>query len=245
MPKYYPVFLDLKGRKTLIIGGGYFCEEKVEILLHYNAEIEIVSPKVPAKVKSLSLAGQVKWTQRVFESQDINDTFLAILTDTSDESLNQHVYEEAKKRNVPLNVVDVTHLCSFITPAIVTRGNVTAAFSTSGASPALARKFREILSGNPVESTHPVMDYALLAPLLADVMSELKSKGIKLYNDHWQACITDRLVDYVNRGNYSEAREILINELMQGTNCDCSNEICKIYESKKETAIENFQNGTD
>ena len=237
LPQYYPVFLDLKGRKTLIIGGGEFCLEKVEILLEYNAEIEIVSTQIPEKVKSLWQKKIVKWSNREFIPEDLNDTFLAIVADTSNESLNQKVYDESKKRNVLLNVVDVTHQCSFITPAIINKGDVTAAFSTSGASPALARKFREILTGNPVESSHPVMNYAVLAPLLADVRNEIRSKGIKLYNDHWQASITDELVNYINDDKYEIARKVLLNDLLEGIDCECSNNICKKYESKIEIAV--------
>lgn len=238
LPQYYPVFLDLKGRKTLIIGGGEFCQEKVEILLRYNAQIEIVGTQIPKKVKTLWQKKIVKWSNREFIPEDLDDTFLAIVADTSNELLNQKVHDEAKKRNVLLNVVDVTHQCSFITPAIINIGEVTAAFSTSGTSPALARKFREILTGNPVESSHPVMNYAILAPLLADVRNEIRSKGIKLYNDHWQACITDNLVSYINAGDYEKARKILLKDLLEGIDCECSNNICKKYESKMEIAME-------
>ena len=238
LPQYYPVFLDLKGRKTLIIGGGDFCQEKVDILLTYNAEIEIVSTQIPKKVQALSEKGIVKWSNREFLSEDLEDTFLAIVADTSNESLNQKVFKEAQKQNVLLNVVDITHLCSFITPAIINNGDVTAAFSTSGTSPALARKFREILTGNPVDSSNPVMDYAILAPLLADARNEIRSKGIKLYNDHWQACITDNLVNYINAGDYEKARKILLKDLLEGIDCECSNNICKKYESKMEIAME-------
>ncbi len=238
LPQYYPVFLDLKGRKTLIIGGGDFCQEKVEVLLGYNAEIEIVATQIPEKVKPLCQKKIVKWSNREFIPEDLDDTFLAIVADTSNELLNQQVYDEAKKRNVLLNVVDVTHQCSFITPAIINSGEVTAAFSTSGTSPALARKFREVLTGNPVESSHPVMNYAILAPLLADVRNEIRSKGIKLYNDHWQASITDKLVNYMNAGKYEKARKVLLNDLLEGINCECSNNICKKYESKMEIAAE-------
>ena len=100
-----------------------------------------------------------------------------------------------------------------------------------------ARKFRKILTGNPVESSHPVMNYAVLAPLLADVRNEIRSKGIKLYNDHWQASITDELVNYINDGKYEIARKVLLNDLLEGIDCECSNNICKKYESKIEIAV--------
>ena len=81
------------------------------------------------------------------------------------------------------------------------------------------------------------MNYAVLAPLLADVRNEIRSKGIKLYNDHWQASITDELVNYINDGKYEIARKVLLNDLLEGIDCECSNNICKKYESKIEIAV--------
>ena len=69
--------------------------------------------------------------------------------------MNRAIAKEAEERNVLLNVVDVTHLCTFIAPSVAIRGDVTVAASTGGASPALARKFRELLDGSPIESSHP------------------------------------------------------------------------------------------
>jgi len=103
----------------------------------------------------------------------------------------------------------------------------------------LARKFREVLDGSPVESSHPVMEYADLAPLLADARAEIRGKGITLFTDHWQACITDNLVDMVQDGKYDAARVILLQDLISGTTCDCTDRVCKMWEEKKAVASAN------
>ena len=94
---------------------------------------------------------------------------------------------------VLLNVADVTHLCNFIAPSVVRKGEVTVAISTAGLSPALARKLRETL-----EVSH-ALDYADMTPLLAEVRGELRGEGNVINADHWQACLTQELLDLFYR----------------------------------------------
>ena len=147
MPLYYPVFLDLRGRRVVVIGGGAMGEEKVTRLMPYGAQVVVVSPDVTDEVSKLAQDGQVEWTRRLYRGGDLEGAFIAIVADTSDDAVNHAVSEEARQRNVPLNVADVTDLCTWITPSVARRGEVIVATSTGGASPALARRFREILNG--------------------------------------------------------------------------------------------------
>lgn len=233
---YYPVFIDVKGRNCIIIGGGNIGEEKVHKLLDCDAKVEVISPEVNQGVQELADNDKLVWHQREYQKGDLAGAFIAIAS-TDNNEVNRQIAAEAQELNVLLNVVDVTHLCTFIAPAIARRGDVTIAASTGGASPALARKFRELLNGSQIESTHPLMDYAELAPLLADARAEIRSKGITLLTDHWQSCITDSLVDMVMGGKYEEARAILMADLMKGTTCDCSDGVCKMWEEKKEVVL--------
>ena len=162
---------------------------------------------------------------------DLKGAFIAIVADTSDDAVNQAVSEEARERNVPLNVADVTDLCTWITPSVARRGEVIVATSTGGASPALARRFREILNGEcRLESRHELMDFADLAPLLSDARKQLLDKGIRLNLDHWQACLTDELIDLVQAGDIERAEQVLMDSLLVGTTCDCSDSVCAMYE---------------
>ncbi len=231
MPLYYPVFLDLRERRVVVVGGGAMGEEKVTRLLPYEAKVVVVSPDVTDEVSELADGGKIEWVRRPYRSGDLDGAFVAIVADTSDDAVNEAVSEEARERNVPLNVADVTHLCTWITPSVARRGDVIVATSTGGASPALARRFREILNGEcRLESRHELMDFADLAPLLSEARLQLLDKGIRLNLDHWQACLTDELIDLVQSGDIERARRVLMDSLLVGTTCDCSDDVCEMYE---------------
>ena len=231
MPLYYPVFLDLRGRRVVVIGGGAMGEEKVTRLLPYEAQVVVVSRDVTDEVAELADDGKIEWVRRPYRRGDLDGAFIAIVADTSDDAVNQAVSEEARERNVPLNVADVTELCTWITPSVARRGEVIVATSTGGASPALARRFREILNGEcRLESRHELMDFADLAPLLSDARKQLLDKGIRLNLDHWQACLTDELIDLMQDGEIERAEKVLMDSLLVGTTCDCSDSVCAMYE---------------
>ena len=236
MPAYYPAFIDVKNRCCVVIGGGNIGEEKVVKLLDCHADVVVISPEVNEGVRTLADEKRVVWHSREYEAGDLKDAFIAIAA-TDDNKVNRAIAKEAEERNVLLNVVDVTHLCTFIAPSVAIRGDVTVAASTGGASPALARKFRELLDGSPIEASYPLMDYAELAPLLADVRGEIRGKGIIPVNDHWQACITDSLLETVLAGNYSEARSTLLAELLDDDCCNRSTGVCNMWEEKKALAM--------
>ena len=206
-------------------------EEKVTRLMPYGAQVVVVSPDVTDEVSKLAQDGQVEWTRRLYRGGDLEGAFIAIVADTSDDAVNHAVSEEARQRNVPLNVADVTDLCTWITPSVARRGEVIVATSTGGASPALARKFREILNGtNRITTRHELMEFADLAPLLSDARKQLLGKGIRLNLDHWQACLTDELIDLVQAGQIEQAKQVLMDSLLVGTTCDCADTVCAMYE---------------
>lgn len=239
MPLYYPIFLDLRGRKVVVIGGGELGQEKVTRLLPYGADVVVVSQEVTVEVSRLAENKKVEWIPRPYSRGDLEDAFIAIVADTSNDSVNEAVSREALDRNVPLNVADVTDLCTWITPSVAERGEVIVATSTGGASPALARKFREMLNGTSgVGSRHDVMDFADLAPLLSEARQELLAKGIRLYLDHWQACLTDDLIDLVQTSQIDRAKQALMDNLLVGTSCNCTDNICRMYEEMAGSAIE-------
>ncbi len=140
--RYYPVFLNLKGRLCVVIGGGSVAERKVRGLLRAGANIKVVSPGITKGLEELVRGGQIHYINRTYQREDIKDAFLVIAA-TADVDINKAVFNDA--RNIPVNVVDVPELCSFIVPSIVSRGALTIAISTSGVSPAMAKSIREEL----------------------------------------------------------------------------------------------------
>ncbi len=230
MPAYYPAFVDIRNRRCVVIGGGNIGEEKVRKLLECDADVAVISPEVNEGVRRLVDESRVAWDARAYRAGDLEGAFLAIAA-TDDTPTNEAIAAEGRERNVLLNVVDVTHLCTFIAPAVARRGEVTVAVSTGGASPALARKFREELSGTSRHDTrHSVMEYADLAPVLSRARLELLGRGIRLNTDHWQACLTDDLLELVQAGRSDEAERVLMADLMTGTECDCEPGTCRMWE---------------
>lgn len=207
MPRYYPAFIDVRGRDCVVIGGGDLGEEKVVKLLECDAGVVVISADVTDRVRELAESGAVEWIRRDYEYGDLERAFIAI-ANTGDDAVDRIISREAEERNVLLNVVDVTHLCTFIAPSVARRGEVTVATSTGGASPALARTFREKLEASRI------LEYADLAPLLSDARAELRRRGLRVSPDHWQTCITEELLDMAQSDREDEARERLLSGLL-------------------------------
>ncbi len=210
VPRYYPAFIDVRGRDCVVIGGGDLGEEKVVKLLECDANVVVISLEVTPKVRDLADGGKVEWIRRDYRYGDLERAFIAI-AHTGDNELDKQIYKEAEERNVILNVVDVTHLCTFIAPSVARRGEVTVATSTGGASPALARTFREKLESSRI------LEYADLAPILSDARAELRRRGLRVSPDHWQTCITEELLDTVQAGQPDSAYNTLLEGLLTGS----------------------------
>ncbi len=233
LPAYYPVYLDLRGRRCVVVGANDMCEEKLPRLLDCGADAVVIGPDATERISEMAAAGEIEWLRRGYRPGDLNGAFVAIVADTTDAAMNEAVSEEARERGIPLNVVDVTHLCSWIAPAVVRRGEVMVAVSTGGASPALARRFREQLSGtNRLPTGYGVMEMADLAPLLSEARGELARSGQRVAVDHWQACLTDELLELVQSGQSGRAMELLRNDLQQGVDCDCGPDECRLLEER-------------
>ena len=138
---FYVACLRLTDRRCLVVGAGDVGLEKIEGLLACGARVDVIAPDACTGVRDLAAAGDVHWIQREFEPGDLESRFLAIAA-TSDTEANIAVFEEAERRSMLCNVVDVPPLCSFILPAIVRCGPIAIAISTAGASPALAKRMK-------------------------------------------------------------------------------------------------------
>jgi len=140
----FPMFLKLEGRQCLVVGAGKVGEPKISGLLDTGAGIRVVALAASRAVREWGRAGKIDLELRAFSPEDLNGAFLAIVA-TNSRSLNERVYHEAQRRGVLCNVVDVPDLCDFFYPAVVRRGDLQIAVSTSGQSPSLAQKIRQQL----------------------------------------------------------------------------------------------------
>jgi precorrin-2 dehydrogenase/sirohydrochlorin ferrochelatase len=138
---FYPLFLDLRGRRVLVVGGGTIAERKVESLLAADAAVILVSPEVTPALKQLADTNVIHVELRKFAEEDLNGMVL-VISATDDPSTQKTVAAAARSRNIPINTVDQPALCDFIVPAVIRKGDVIVAISTSGKSPALAAALR-------------------------------------------------------------------------------------------------------
>jgi precorrin-2 dehydrogenase/sirohydrochlorin ferrochelatase len=159
---FYIACLKLAGRHCLVIGGGDVGLEKVEGLLACDAEVTLIAPLAHPELEALAAEGSIRWEKRPYGgAADLEGAFMAIAA-TDDSEVNIKVYDDAERRTMLVNVVDVPPLCNFILPAIVRSGPLAIAISTAGASPALAKRMKREVATLFGE------EYARLAVILND-----------------------------------------------------------------------------
>lgn len=151
----FPIFIDLKGRRALIVGGGRVALRKAERLMPYGADICAVAPEFDGAFRSLP---GVTLLERRFEPGDIDGAALVIAA-TDDPELNAAVSELCRWENVPVNVVDDIEKCSFVFPSLVRRGELSVGISTGGASPSAAQYVRRGVEQLVPEGFEGILDF--------------------------------------------------------------------------------------
>jgi siroheme synthase-like protein len=143
---FYIACLKLKGRRCLVIGGGDIGLEKVEGLLTCDADVTLIAPVAHPELEALAAEGSIDWEKRAYAGPAELERAFMVIAATDDSEVNIGVYDDAEKRAMLVNVVDVPPLCNFILPAIVRSGPLAIAISTAGASPALAKRMKREIS---------------------------------------------------------------------------------------------------
>jgi len=168
---YYPVFLNLSHKKALVVGGGPVAQRKVETLLEHGASISVVSRELTARLKELTEKGKIRRLGSEFSEDHLKGMFLVIAA-TDDQMLNRRVSRCAQERGLLVNAVDQPEDCNFIVPSIIRRGDLQVAISTSGKSPALARKLRQEMELQFGE------EYEKLLSLMGNIREVVLSRGL-------------------------------------------------------------------
>lgn len=140
-PTLFPAFVKLAGRACVVIGAGSVAESKIASLLDAGGQVTVVAPHAKEEIKGLAASRRIRWIPRKFKAGDLNRVFLVVAA-TSDPEVNRAVFHEARERGVLCNSVDDPPNCDFYFPAVVRRGPLHIAISTSGESPALAQRIR-------------------------------------------------------------------------------------------------------
>jgi precorrin-2 dehydrogenase / sirohydrochlorin ferrochelatase len=140
----FPMFVKLEGRQVLVVGAGRVGEPKIRGLLSTGAHIRVVALRASEAVREWARDGEIALDERGFAPSDLDKMFLVVVA-TASRDLNELVFLEAQSRHVLCNVVDVPEQCDFFYPAVVQRGDLQIAVSTSGQSPSLAQRIRQQL----------------------------------------------------------------------------------------------------
>ncbi|MGO9613354.1 MAG: bifunctional precorrin-2 dehydrogenase/sirohydrochlorin ferrochelatase [Dissulfurispiraceae bacterium] len=198
-PKYYPAFINLKGKKCVVVGGGKVAERKIASLLRAGASVEVISPALTVVLEKKRVKGEIAHVKRRYKSSDLKNAFLVIAA-TSDKEINKKISQDAP---CLVNVVDTPELASFIVPAVVQRGHLSIAITTSGASPAIAKAIRkelELLYGKDVgqflsflekirkKTAREISNKQIRSRILTeaasdDVLAKLRAMGYKAAKD--------------------------------------------------------------
>lgn len=209
--RYYPVCLDIRKRKCLVVGGGSVGTRKVLTLLSCGADITVVSPKVTAQLEGLADNGSIILNKRAFQTSDLKGMFL-VFGATDNEALNRQIRTGAERLGLLCNIADRPEACNFILPSIVNRGDLIIAISTSGQSPAFAKKLRkdlEAVFGN---------EYAVLLKLMGAVRQKLLSRDHQpeAHKPLFEKLLNRNLLALIKDRKYKDINALLLEILGQG-----------------------------
>lgn len=208
---YLPIFMDIRHRPCLLVGGGEVALRKATLLSRAGGRLVVVAPEVCRELRELVESAGGLIHQRAFADADLGDVALVVAA-TSDNAVNRRISELARQRSLPVNVVDQPDLCTFIVPAIVDRSPVVIAISTGGSSPVLTRQLKE-----KIEQTIPAA-YGRLAALLGRARDRVKSHitDFSLRTRFWEDLLDGPLSGMVFSGKEQEAEDYLLAELERG-----------------------------
>src|SRR6187551_1018944 len=205
---YFPVFLDLKNRRCLLVGGGDVATRKGRMLAKAGAVLRVVAPEVSGELRELVAQQQGELLLREYQTSDMNDCVLVVAaTDIYD--LNETISADAKQKNIPVNVVDTPALCTYITPAIIDRSPLMIAISSGGEAPVLARLVRAKL-----EALIPA-SYGKLAQIASKWRDRIKTRFTDgdSRRKFWEKILQGPAAELMMNGQEDAANKLISNEL--------------------------------
>lgn len=193
MKHLYPLFLNIAGKKCLVIGGGKVALRKIQALLAYDADITVVSPYVEDKINNWLQKGMINLFRREFKISDLDGMFMVFIA-TDDNSLNQTISSLCREQGILVNAVDDPENCDFYVPAVLRRQSLAIAISTEGKSPAFAGWLKRELENTISEQ------YGEFVELLGELRPRLKRSAL---SDHEKR---DLIIDMI-RSDWMEQLE--------------------------------------
>lgn len=211
--RYYPVHLDIQNRSCLVVGGGSVGTRKVATLLDCGANVTVISPVVSHRLREFATSGSIKLRERPYQSGDLDGMFLVIGA-TDDEELNRQISKEADRLNTLCNIADRPEVCNFILPSIVQRDDLVITISTSGRSPAMAKKLRKTLESQFGK------EYGVFLKLMGAIRKKLLSTSHKpeAHKYLFEQLIEADLIAMIEKGKTAEIDALLFEILGEGYN---------------------------
>ncbi|GGD48591.1 siroheme synthase CysG [Lacimicrobium alkaliphilum] len=211
--QYFPLFVDTTALNVLVVGAGEVAARKAELLLRTHASITIVAPWACSTVERLvSEQSQLEWHSREYQPHDLNGRQLVFVA-TNDRALNQQISEQAKARNLLVNVVDAPDQCGFITPSIIDRSPVLIAMSSGGVAPVLLRYLRQKLEADIPRSISRLGAFA----------QTFREKVKRRFNNltqrryFWEDFFDGDIAEQVLKGNEGKATQLMEHYLAQSS----------------------------
>ncbi|HEX4351616.1 MAG TPA: NAD(P)-dependent oxidoreductase, partial [Polyangiales bacterium] len=201
---YFPMFMDLRGERCLVVGGGDVAARKASLLLRAEARVIVVAPELSESMQALGSHPALEHEARAYEEPDLDNVVLVIAA-TDDREVNARISDDAAAQRLPVNVVDDPELCSFIVPAFVERSSVVVAIGTSGHAPVLARMLRGQIESVLPERYGDLVD--LCARLRPDVQSRLPD--VHRRRRYWESVLEGEPAELVFRGERDRAEAAL------------------------------------
>ncbi|MCP4100725.1 MAG: bifunctional precorrin-2 dehydrogenase/sirohydrochlorin ferrochelatase [Lentisphaerae bacterium] len=209
--RYYPVNLDIQNRKCLVVGGGSVGTRKVMTLLNCGAVVTVVSPDVTEQLSELADNGKIELIKQDYRSSDLDGMFLVIGA-TDNEELNSRIHSDSEKLNKLCNIADRPKACNFILPSVVSRGDLVIAISTSGKSPAFAKKLRKDLE------KEFGMEYAEFLKLMGAIREKLlaEAHAPEAHKPIFEELINSGLIGMIREHREEDTDRLLFKVLGEG-----------------------------
>lgn len=204
--EYFPIFIDLRGKSVLIIGQYRVLEFKTEKLLEAGAKIKLISNALSAKMQQYIASGQITQYKDTFKEKYLDDVWL-VICGSDDSDLKTKIAQAADNRKILCNFVDEAPISSFISPSVITRGDITIAISTKGKSPALNKYIKNMINNTIGD------EFKFLADLLGKIRPKVINNisNLKQRSELFDAIVNNpKVLDLIRRNKYTQAEKLVM-----------------------------------